>query len=72
MEVKILGHCYHVTAWTSCGSGMWCVCINICMNDRALRAVKRLYICLCAVRDRMSAINSEGSIALRIINAAKE
>ena len=30
---------------------MWCVCVNICMNDRALRAVKKLYIRLCAARD---------------------
>jgi hypothetical protein len=43
-----------VTAWTSCGSGMWCVCVNICMNDGALRAVKKLYIRLCAARDSVS------------------
>jgi hypothetical protein len=29
----------------------WCVCVNICMNDGALRAVKKLYIRLCAARD---------------------
>jgi hypothetical protein len=40
-----------VTAWTSCGSGNVCVCVNICMNDRALRAVKKLYIRLCAARN---------------------
>jgi hypothetical protein len=28
-----------------------CVCVNIVMNDRALRAVKKLYIRLCAARD---------------------
>jgi hypothetical protein len=28
-----------------------CVCVNICMNDGALRAVKKLYIRLCAARD---------------------
>jgi hypothetical protein len=54
MEVEILGHCYHVTAWTSCGSGKWCVCVNICMNDGALMAVKKLYIRLCAARDKNS------------------
>ena len=26
-------------------------CVNICMNDGALRAVKKLYIRLCAARD---------------------
>jgi hypothetical protein len=51
MEVEILGHCYHVTAWTSCGSGNVCIGVNICMNDGALRAVKKLYIRLCAARD---------------------
>jgi hypothetical protein len=30
-----------------------CVLVNICMNNRALRAVKKLYICLCAARDRV-------------------
>jgi hypothetical protein len=30
---------------------MWCVCVNICMNDGALMAVKKLYIRLCAARD---------------------
>jgi hypothetical protein len=28
-----------------------CVGVNICMNDGALRAVKKLYICLCVARD---------------------
>jgi hypothetical protein len=28
-----------------------CVGVNICMNDGALRAVKKLYIRLCAARD---------------------
>jgi hypothetical protein len=51
MEVEILGHYYHITAWTSCGSGM-CVCFGMfIMNDGALRAVKKLYIRLCAARD---------------------
>ena len=27
------------------------VCVNICMHDGALRAVKKLYIRLCAARD---------------------
>jgi hypothetical protein len=40
-----------VTAWTSCGSGNVCVGVNICMNNGALRAVKKLYIRLCAARD---------------------
>jgi hypothetical protein len=30
-----------------------CVCVNICMNDYALRAVKKLYIRLCAARDSL-------------------
>jgi hypothetical protein len=30
---------------------MWCVCVNICMNNGALMAVKELYIRLCAARD---------------------
>jgi hypothetical protein len=38
-----------VTAWTSCGSGMWCVCVNICMNDGALKAGKKLYISVCGL-----------------------
>jgi hypothetical protein len=41
-----------VTAWTSCGSGNVCVGVNICMNDGALMAVKKLYIRLYAARDR--------------------
>jgi hypothetical protein len=51
MEVEILGHYYHITAWTSCGSEMWCISINIYMNNGALIAVKKLYIRLCAARD---------------------
>jgi hypothetical protein len=40
-----------VTAWTSCGSGMW-VCFGMfVMHDGALMAVKKLYIRLCAARD---------------------
>jgi hypothetical protein len=54
MEVEILGHYYHITAWTSYGSGMWYVYINIYMNNGALRAVKKLYICLCIARDSNS------------------
>ena len=35
-----------------------CVCLNICMNDGALRAVKKLYIRLCAARDRQGVLES--------------
>jgi hypothetical protein len=35
-----------------------CVCVNICMNDGALRAVKKLYIRLYAARDTKPPLSS--------------
>jgi hypothetical protein len=53
-----------VTAWTSCGSGNVCVGVNICMNNGALRAVKKLYIRLCAARDTLHAYGMIHAITL--------